>query len=56
MGRNPVPDIQQEILIVAPEGREEETVMRLARVGYDNAIGYLKGGFSGKEVDSIDVN
>ncbi len=55
-----VPDIQQEILIVAPEGREEETVMRLARVGYDNAIGYLKGGFpawkaAGKEVDSIDV-
>ncbi|MCF8237880.1 MAG: MBL fold metallo-hydrolase [Saprospiraceae bacterium] len=53
-----VPDIQQEILIVAPEGREEETVMRLARVGYDNAIGYLKGGFAawkaaGKEMDTI---
>lgn len=51
-------DLQQPILIVAPEGREEETVKRLARVGYDNAIGYLKGGFDawkaeGREVDSI---
>ncbi|HRW74849.1 MAG: rhodanese-like domain-containing protein [Saprospiraceae bacterium] len=53
-----IPDLKQEILIVAPEGREEETVMRLARVGYDNAIGYLKGGFpawkaAGKEVDMV---
>ena len=58
-----IPDLQQPILVVAPAGREEETVKRLARVGYDNAIGYLKGGFeawqaAGKEVDmveSIDV-
>ena len=53
-----IPDLMQPILIVAPEGREEETVMRLARVGYDNAIGYLKDGFaawqaSGKEIDTI---
>jgi glyoxylase-like metal-dependent hydrolase (beta-lactamase superfamily II)/rhodanese-related sulfurtransferase len=53
-----IPDLQQPILIVAPEGQEEETVMRLSRVGYDNAIGYLKGGFkawkeSGAEVDTI---
>ena len=40
-----VRDIQQEILIVADEGREEEVVKRLARVGYDNVLGYLKGGF-----------
>jgi len=59
-----IPDIQQEILIVADEGREEEVITRLARVGYDHTIGYLKGGFaewknSGKEVDqitSIDAN
>jgi glyoxylase-like metal-dependent hydrolase (beta-lactamase superfamily II)/rhodanese-related sulfurtransferase len=55
-----IPDLQQAILIVAPEGREEETVKRLARVGYDNAIGYLKGGFAawkaaGKEVDTIEA-
>jgi len=38
-------DIKQAILIVADEGKEEEVVTRLARVGYDNSIGYLKGGF-----------
>lgn len=53
-----IPDIKQEILIVADEGREEEVITRLARVGYDYTIGYLKGGFaswksSGKEIDRI---
>lgn len=53
-----IPDLQQAILIVAPEGREEETIKRLSRVGYDNSIGYLKGGFKtwkadGREVDQI---
>lgn len=53
-----IPDIKQQILIVAEPGREEEIVTRLARVGYDYSIGYLAGGFkswadSGKEVDSI---
>jgi rhodanese-related sulfurtransferase len=43
---------------VADEGREEEVVTRLARVGYDNTIGYLKGGIeawieAGKKTDSI---
>jgi glyoxylase-like metal-dependent hydrolase (beta-lactamase superfamily II)/rhodanese-related sulfurtransferase len=55
-----IKDLKQPILIIAPAGREEETVTRLARVGYDNAIGYLKGGFSawqqaGLEVDTIDA-
>jgi glyoxylase-like metal-dependent hydrolase (beta-lactamase superfamily II)/rhodanese-related sulfurtransferase len=53
-----IPDIKQEILLVTDEGREEEVITRLARVGYDYTIGYLKGGFNawknaGKEVDSI---
>lgn len=53
-----IPSVKQELLIVADEGREEEVVTRLARVGYDNALGYLKGGFaewseSGKETDEI---
>lgn len=53
-----IPDVKQEILIIADEGREEEVITRLARVGYDFTIGYLKGGFeawknAGKEVDSI---
>ena len=53
-----IADLMQPILIVAPVGREEETVKRLARVGYDNAIGYLAGGFQSwleedREVDQI---
>ncbi|MCB0554329.1 MAG: MBL fold metallo-hydrolase [Phaeodactylibacter sp.] len=53
-----ITDLQQPILIIAPKGQEAETVMRLARVGYDNTIGYLEGGFeawlaAGMEVDSI---
>ena len=40
-----IKDINQKIVIVCPEGREEEVVTRLARVGYDNAVGYLKGSF-----------
>ncbi|TKT93628.1 MBL fold metallo-hydrolase [Dyadobacter frigoris] len=53
-----IPDLKQNILLVTDPGREEEVVTRLARVGYDYAIGYLNGGFdvwqkSGKEVDTI---
>ena len=52
-------DIQQPILLVTPVGREEETITRLSRVGFDNTIGMLKGGFSsweksGKEIDKVD--
>ncbi len=54
-----IPDVKQKILIVADENRVEEVVTRLARVGYDNSIGYLKGGFEswreeGKEIDYIE--
>ncbi len=53
-----VPSVKQEILIVADEGREAEVITRLARVGYDNALGYLKGGFdawtaANKDIDQI---
>ena len=53
-----IPDIKQEILIVADPGMEEEVVTRLSRVGYDNCIGFLDGGFdawksSGKEIDAL---
>ncbi len=40
-----IADVKQPILLVTPEGKEEETVTRLSRVGFDNALGYLKGGF-----------
>ncbi len=40
-----IEDLNQKIVVIAPVGREEETVRRLARVGYDNTVGYLEGGF-----------
>lgn len=54
-----IPDIKQKILVIADQGREEEVVTRLARVGYDHTIGHLKGGFqawkkAGKETDHIE--
>jgi glyoxylase-like metal-dependent hydrolase (beta-lactamase superfamily II)/rhodanese-related sulfurtransferase len=54
-----IPDIKQEILLITEPGREEEVMIRLSRVGYDNTIGYLDGGFSawqnaGKEVDTFE--
>lgn len=53
-----IPDISQKILIVADAGREEEAITRLARVGFDYSIGFLKGGFdewkkAGKETDLV---
>jgi glyoxylase-like metal-dependent hydrolase (beta-lactamase superfamily II)/rhodanese-related sulfurtransferase len=41
-----ISDIQQNILVVAAEGREEESIKRLARVGYDRVLGFLEGGFA----------
>ena len=32
----------QEIVVVAPQDREEETVVRLARIGFDTVAGYLR--------------
>ena len=54
-----IPDLQQPILIVAPPRRAKETIKRLSRVGFDNSIGYLKGGFdawkiAGKDMDTIE--
>ncbi len=53
-----IPDIKQEILLVTDIGREEEVITRLARVGYDHALGYLQGGFDAwksadKDIDTI---
>ncbi|MEN8835701.1 MAG: MBL fold metallo-hydrolase [Polaribacter sp.] len=40
-----VADVKQPILLVIEPGQEEETITRLSRVGFDNTLGYLKGGF-----------
>jgi len=51
-------DIQQPLIFVTEAGMEEEVVTRLARVGYDNSLGFLEGGIeawvkAGKDVESI---
>lgn len=53
-----ITDIYTPILFVADEGREEEVITRLSRVGYDNTIGFLRGGIeawkkAGKDVATI---
>ena len=51
-------DVKQPILLVTDEGTEEEVVTRLSRVGFDNVVGHLKGGWTswkqaGKEIDTV---
>jgi len=51
-------DVNKPLLLVTPEGKEQEAITRLARVGFDNTLGYLKGGISawknaGFETDSL---
>jgi hydroxyacylglutathione hydrolase len=53
-----IEDIKQPIILVAPQGREAEVVMRLSRVGYDNCLGFIEGGIDtwkkeGKEIATI---
>jgi len=53
-----IADLEQPILLVVAEGRETETIHRLSRVGLDNVLGYLQGGFdawkaAGRPVDGI---
>lgn len=52
-------DVKQPILLLTEQGKEEETITRLSRVGFDHIIGHLKGGIqtwidAGKELDQID--
>lgn len=51
-------DVKQPLLLVTDENKQEEAVTRLSRVGFDNVIGYLDGGFNtwvnaGKETDKV---
>lgn len=53
-----IENIQQPLVLVVPEGKEEEAVMRLARVGYDHCVGFLEGGIDswkaqGEPVETI---
>jgi glyoxylase-like metal-dependent hydrolase (beta-lactamase superfamily II)/rhodanese-related sulfurtransferase len=54
-----VPDVTIPLLLVCDTGREDEAITRLSRVGFDNCLGYLHGGFeawqqAGNEVDRIE--
>jgi rhodanese-related sulfurtransferase len=53
-----IADVAQPLLLVIPEGKEEEAITRLSRVGFDGTMGFLKGGFESwkkalKEYDTI---
>ena len=53
-----IPDVKQPILLITDSGKEEEAITRLSRVGYDNTLGYLEGGYeswskAGKESDQV---
>lgn len=53
-----IADTKQAIILVTPEGREEEVITRLSRVGFDHTLGYLEGGIaawkaSGKEIETM---
>ncbi|TVZ57542.1 glyoxylase-like metal-dependent hydrolase (beta-lactamase superfamily II) [Flavobacteriaceae bacterium MAR_2010_105] len=54
-----ITDLKQPIILVVPEGKSKETVTRLSRVGYDNTLGYLKGGIdawkkSGRDIETLE--
>jgi hydroxyacylglutathione hydrolase len=51
-------DVNQKLLLVTDPGKEQETITRLSRVGFDQVLGHLGGGFqswknSGKQIDTI---
>ncbi|WP_275315411.1 MBL fold metallo-hydrolase [Tenacibaculum bernardetii] len=53
-----IKDVTQPILLITPLGEEKTAITRLSRVGFDNVLGYLEGGFetwqkSGKEIDTL---
>ena len=53
-----IADVKQPIILVTEIGQEEESVTRLSRVGFDNLIGHLEGGFeawlkTGKDIDTV---
>ena len=49
-------DVNQKLLIVTPENKEEETITRLSRVGFDQVLGYLKGGIDAWQVAGFETD
>ena len=50
-----VKDIQQKIIFIAEGGREHEIVTRFSRVGYDQTLGFLRGGMHAWKVAGFEV-
>ncbi len=50
-----IPDLNQRFVLITPSDREEETIMRLARVGYDHTVGFLEGGIDSWIADKGEV-
>ncbi len=51
-------DIDQPMVLITEDGKEYESILRLARVGYENVLGYLEGGVqtwsnSGKAIQTV---
>ena len=54
-----IKDTTQPILLITPIGEEKTTITRLSRVGFDNVLGFLDGGFeawekANKEIDILE--
>ena len=52
-------DVKTPVIFIADEGRENEVAVRMARIGFDNTLGYLKDGIeawkqAGKELEQIE--
>jgi len=48
-------DLEQPIVFIVEPGREQEVVTRLARVGYDNTLGFLDGGIEAWKAHNYDI-
>lgn len=51
-----IKDVNQPILLVTTIGKEQETITRLSRIGFDHVLGYLEGGFESWEGEGFDVD
>jgi len=51
-----IADVQQPLLLITEKGQEEEAITRLSRVGFDQTLGYLKGGFEAWKKASMEYD
>jgi len=51
-----IKDINQPILLIVDEDKLEEAIIRLSRVGFDNVLGYLEGGFEAWKTEGMEID